>query len=304
MDNWTSGFRIGEAFHPWGTVFEAAFPGRVADGYASAELPCRSAYGFATLHAEPTAPRPDRPVTTVAYELADSGTAPRYLFAELVTRLGPPDDISRDDSPERANESSVVLHANWKRGKVEIGLSLYGAPRPSDFGNGLGKLYLSWAERDAAVAPFLAEWTKANQSVAAAAAYVRIKVFSVQYALYTDDTEPQLPAALALSTPELLLTPPTIAARLGPTTFALWSDAAVVHWHLSTGRSTVRLGGGETSLVQFLDIAPARGGGYAELGVGPWSVRDAPGSASLKAAVAALECLPGLQIERHSGHDV
>ena len=160
MEDWASGFRIDEAFHTWGTRFDSVVPGCVETGYASLELPCRSAYGFATVYAEPTAPRPDRPVTTVAYELADTGTAPRYLFAELVKRLGPPDDISRDDAPEQANENAVVLHANWKRDRVAIGLSLYGAPRPSDFGNGLGKLYLSWAERDAAVAPFLAEWIR------------------------------------------------------------------------------------------------------------------------------------------------
>ena len=81
-------------------------------GYASVKLPCRSAYGFATVYAEPAAARPDRPVTTVTYELADIGTAARYLFAELVKRLGPPDEVTRDDSPEAANENTVVLHAN------------------------------------------------------------------------------------------------------------------------------------------------------------------------------------------------
>ena len=119
MEDWASGFRIDEAFYPWGTLFDAAAPGRVESGYASVKLPCRSAYGFATVYAEPAAPRPDRPVTTVTYELADTGTAPRYLFAELVKRLGQPDEVSRDDSPEHANENTVVLHANWHRDKVE-----------------------------------------------------------------------------------------------------------------------------------------------------------------------------------------
>jgi len=207
-------------------------PGRVESGCGSVELPCRSAYGFATVYAEPTAPLPDRPVTTVAYELADTGTAPRYLFSELVKRRGPPDNISRNDSPEQANENSVVLHANWKRGKVAIGLSLHGAPRPSEFGDGLGKLYLSWAEPDVAAAPFLAKWMAANQAVASAAVGAKIKVFSLQYALYEDDAEPLSPTELALSTPD-----------------------------------------------------------------------DVHGSASIKAAVAALEARPGLRIERHSGHD-
>jgi hypothetical protein len=35
----------------------------------------------------------------------------------------------------------------------------------------------------------------------------------------------------------------------------------------------------------------------------PRSVRDAHGSTSIKAAVAALETVPGLQIDRHAGHD-
>lgn len=303
MEDWASGFRIDEAFYTWGTRFDSLVPGGVENGYASVELPCRSAYGFATVYAEPTAPRPDRPVTTVAYELADTGTASRYLFAELVKRLGPPHDISRDDAPEQANANSVVLHANWKRGKVEIGLSLYGAPRPSDFGNGLGKLYLSWAEQAAAVAPFLAEWTKANEAVVVAAEGARIKVFSVRYAIYEHDTEPPSPASLALSTPELLLTPPAIAARLAPTTFALWSDADAALWHLSTARTTVLLGGPETSRVHFYDVAPARGGGFTEIGTASWSVRDAHGSTSMKDALEALEAVPGLQIDRHAGHD-
>ena len=304
MDNWSSGFRIDAAFHPWGTLFNSVAPGRVDSGYASVELPCTSAYGFATIYAEPTAPRPDRPVTTVAYELAEAGTAPRHLFAELVKRLGPPDEVSRDDSPDSANESSVVLHADWKRGAVEIGLSLYGAPRPSDFGNGLGKLYLSWADRDAMAAPFLAAWRATNQTAVAAADGAEVRVFALQYALYDDDTAPLSPDELAFSTPDLLLTPPAIASRLGPTTFALWSDAAGAHCYLSTARSTVRLGDDGTATVQFLDIAPARGGGYAELRAGPWSVRDAHGSASIKRAVAALAALPGLTIDRQSGHDV
>jgi hypothetical protein len=103
--------------------------------------------------------------------------------------------------------------------------------------------------------------------------------------------------------PELVLTPPAIAGRLAPTTFALWSDSAATHWHLSTARSTVLLGGPETSRVHFYDIAPARGGGFTEIGTASWSVRDAHGSSSMKDALEALEAMPGLQIDRHAGHD-
>lgn len=303
MDNWTSGFRIGEAFHPWGTLFEAAAPGRVQSGYASVKLAARSAYGFATVYAEPAAARPDRPVTTVTYELADTGTAPRYLFAELVKRLGQPDEITRDDSPEAANENTVVLHASWTRDKVSIGLSLYGARRPSEFGDASGALYLSWAELDAAAAPFLPTWIAAGDAAVAAAEGARLKVFSVRYDVYDDDDPPPSPVELALRSPNVLHTPPAIAARLGKTTFALWNDAALSRWYLSTGRTTVLLGAEETSELHFYDIAPARGGGFTEIGTASWLVRDVHGSTSMKDALAALEALPGLRIERSSGHD-
>jgi hypothetical protein len=101
----------------------------------------------------------------------------------------------------------------------------------------------------------------------------------------------------------VLLTPAAIAARLGKTTFALWTDAAGSRWYLSTARTTVLLGGEETSALHFYDVAPARGGGFTEIGTSSWSVRDAYGSASMKDAVEALEAIPGLAIERSAGHD-
>lgn len=305
MDDWDSGFRLDDAFHPWGTRFEAVAPGHVERGYASVELPCRSAYGFATVYAEPSAAMPDRPVTSIAYELADSGEPSRKLFAQLVMRLGQPHEVSRDEVPPSANASdSVVLHARWKHASIEIGLSLYGAPRPSDFGVGLGKLYVSWHDLDAAAAPFLAEWKAANQAVAEGAVGAQPEILALQYPLYEADAAPPDPRERALSMPELLQTPPAIAALLGPTTFALWSDGTGGCWHLSTAHSTVRLGGAETSTAQFLEIEPARGGGYAALEVGAWSVRDAYRSASLKKAVDILETIPSLTIDRHTGHDV
>lgn len=305
MDDQASGFHIDEAFHPWGTRFEAVAPGRVESGYASVELPCRSAFGYTTVYAELTAARRDRPVTSVAYELADTGAPSKALFAQLVMRLGQPDEVSRSDVPEPANAcDSVLLHANWNRDKIAIGLSLYGAPRPSAFGNGLGKLYLSWADADAAAAPFLAEWTAASQAVAEAAVGAKPELFSVQYPLYEAGAAPPQARELALSMPELLQTPPVIAARLGPTAFALWSDETGARWHLSTSQSTVVLGGAETSTLQLQDIAPAKSGGYTALDVGPWSVRDAYRSSGIKAAVHALERLPIVTIERHEGYDV
>jgi hypothetical protein len=77
-----------------------------------------------------------------------------------------------------------------------------------------------------------------------------------------------------------------------------------MRWHLSTARSTVVLGGSETSSVLFAEIAPAKGGGYSALEIGPWSVRDDFQSAAIRDAVDGLGTVSGLKIERHTGYDV
>jgi hypothetical protein len=215
MDDIAHCFRIGTASHPWGTLFEEVAPGAVDEGYASTELPCASAYGFATVYAEITAPRPDRPVMGLAYELAASGATPKDVFAQLVIRLGAPAEVDRDEG-NAGSPDSVVLYAQWSRGEVDISLSLYGAPRPSDFGDGLGKLYLSWGDIDAASAPFLAAWRAANaELVRAATSAATVHTFSVAHEI-NPLLEPR-----CLHHPEILETPPPIAARLGPTGFAL-----------------------------------------------------------------------------------
>ncbi|TBR26943.1 MAG: hypothetical protein EPO10_20655, partial [Reyranella sp.] len=89
MDDTATGFRLGKAaFFPWGTRFDAVVRDFEGTSYASRALPCGEAYGFMTCSAEASAPRPDRPVLTVTYELAATVNPARNLFAPLVMRLG------------------------------------------------------------------------------------------------------------------------------------------------------------------------------------------------------------------------
>ncbi len=298
MDDTAQGFRIGDAFYAWGTLFEAVAPGTVDGGYAHTEIACASAYGFATVHAGITAPRPDRPVMGLAYELAASGATPKEVFAQLVIRLGAPSEVDREE--ENAGSSdSVVLHAQWSHGDFAISLSLYGAPRPSDFGDGLGKLYLSWGNVDAASAPFFDAWRAANAELAqVAASAATLHTFSVACEI-NPLLEPR-----CLHHPEILETPPSIAARLGPTGFALWSDATGTRWHLSTAADSIVLGRPDSSAVQVIEIEPAKGGGFAAIEVGAWSVRSSRLSRAIADAARELERLPGLTITRHAGYDV
>lgn len=309
MDDTATGFRLGEAgFFPWGTRFDAVVRDFEGMGYARRILPCAEACGFATCSAEPSAPRPDRPVLTVTYELAATDQPSRNLFARLVIRLGAPHTIERDElSPYASSPDHVVLHANWKTADgIPIGLSLYGAPRATEFGDSAGSLYLSWGNLEAAAAPWIGDWHAANDEVARAAQSPGpLKNFFVGYDVRASDADdPHRIANRCLNAPELLDTPRSIARPLGDKGFALWSDAAGQHWHLSTAACTIVLGQPETSLVRVASVEPARGGGFSSIDIGGWWARDAWKSRAIEEAVRALERVPGLTIERSSGHDV
>jgi hypothetical protein len=308
MDDTKDGFRLGgNGFFPWGTRFDAVVRDFEGTGYAAREIACPTAYGFATRYAEVTAPRPDRPVMTVTYELAGTDKTPKDVFADLVIRLGAPKELDRDDlGPNASSPDHVVLYAGWERPDGRsISLSLYGSPRASDFGDGIGKLYVSWGDIETAAAPWVATWQEANERLARdAEAPATMKSFSVRYDVRTlDRDDPHRKANTVFSNPELLDTPPALSRRLGTNGFALWSDASDTRWHLSNGDVTVVLGGPDTNEARVSNIAPARGGGSATIDVGSWWVRCAHDSRSIEDAARALEQIPGLTVSRYSGHD-
>lgn len=309
MDDTAKGFHLGEAgFFPWGTRFDAVVRDFEGRGYASRTLPCADAYGFAACSAGLSASRPDRPILTLTYELATTDKPSKDLFAQLVIRLGAPKAVHRDElSPYATSPDHVVLNADWTTPDgISIGLSLYGAPRATDYGDSAGSLYLSWGNLEAAAAPWIKEWHAANDEVARAARSPgKIEAFAVLYDVRADDADdPQRIANRCLHTPELLDTPQPIAGPLGDKGFALWSDAAGKRWHLSTAACTVVLGQPDTSIVKVASVEPARGGGYSTIDVGSWWVRDEWKSRAVEAAVRRLTTVPGLTVNRWSGHDV
>lgn len=301
MDDCAHGFRIGEALHPWGTRFQALVSDATDDGYVNREIACPGAYGFETIYVELTAPGADRPVTSVAYELAEV-LAPKDAFARMVIKLGQPDRIEREEAVA-GDSGRVALYAYWRRAAHTLSLSLYGAPRPSDFGVGIGRIYLTWTDTKAAAAPFLADWKAGNEAIARGSVTAKPAIFTVRYPI----VDQQYPAASAddraLSTPYLFETPLEAAKRLGSHSFALWRDGDGA-CYLSHGRDTIKLGGPRTSIVQVQDIAPAKGSGFAGIEVGAWSVRDVHRSRAIADAAAALRKVSGIRIERQTGHDV
>jgi hypothetical protein len=301
MDDCAQGFRIGDTLHPWGTRFQALVPDATGDGYVNHEIACTGAYGFETIYVELTSAGADRPVTSAAYELA-SVLTPKDAFARLVVKLGQPGKVEREEEAA-GDPGRVALYAYWRRDGYTLSVSLYGATRPSDFGDGIGRIYLTWTDTAAAAAPFLAEWKAGNDAVARASATAKPAIFTVRYPI----VDRQYPAASAsdraLSMPYLFETPAEAAKRLGSHSFALWSDGDGA-CYLSHGRDTIKLGGPRTSIVQVLDIAPAKGSGFAGIEVGAWSVRDVHRSRAIADAAAALKKVSGIKIERQTGHDV
>lgn len=309
MDDMAKGFFLGDAgFFPWGTRFDEIVPDIEGTGYSSRTLQCAEALGLPTLSAEITASQPDRPILNITYQLADGATAAKDVLARLVILLGAPRTIERDElSPYASSPDHVVLYATWTtRDQISIGLSIYGAPRATEFGDSLGALYLGWGDLEAAAAPWLADWQTANEAVAFdARSPGKIERFAVAYDVRASDADDRHRIAnRCLHTPDLLDTPEPIARMLGKREFALWSDASGRRWHLSTHAVTVVLGRPGTSLVKVASIEPARGGGSETIDVGPWWARDAWKSRAIEEAVRALARVPGLTIERSSGYDV
>lgn len=301
LDECANGFRIDETLHRWGVRFNEIVADCATDDYVRHCISCSTAYGFATVSIELTANAPDRPVTGLAYELGTS-IEPKEAFARLVKTLGQPGEISRENVPQNDQSGgSVALYATWTRGPCSIGLSLYGGPRASEFGDSIGALYLTWTDIEAAAAPYLEPSTAATRVLADAAKEATSTLFEVEYPLFDPDYPAPSPSERALRGDGLLDTPAGAARRLGARTFALWGDKSGA-WYLSTGRETIRLHGEAT--VHWHEIAPARGGGYSALQVGAWQVRDSFGSPAIAEAARLIGQVSGLLVERHTGHDV
>lgn len=322
MDDIETGFRVGATLVPWGaTLAEAAARlGVVAPPEARRRpeltVACGETCGLPALSATLTADGADRPVTRLAYELAADATPAelaRRWPASLSSWAGAPARAGFHALPAIADLSgSVLWHGHWPLGEVALNLSVYGAPRRTALGMSGGCLWLSLSERRAA-APFVGAWIGRCLALADIAGRLSgIETFSVRYDLHGlaggtagsgKEIRTARAARLALSMPEILDTPDIVAARLTPRTFALWTSADDGVWAASTRWDTRLLRLGEKVKVNRIDLKPAKGGGWSGIEIGPWSVRDAPGSRSIADAADFLARIDGVCVTRHYGYD-
>jgi hypothetical protein len=312
MESLNTGFVFGARRYAWGTTLAelAAHEGhadRGADRPATA--PCAEALGLATISAEATAPRPDRPVLQIKYELAPVGGAPlpdpAVFAAPLSQRFGAPGASSGYDIPTSGDPSgSVRFHAGWNACDCSIGLSLYGAPRQTSHGTGPGCLWLSWSPVKAAE-PYVGEWRARAGRLARRqpADIVGFRFRATQIPVFGGGKDAALREAnYALYHPELLPTPPSIAALVGGNGAAFWRYGES-HWCASTVWDTAVLRTDTAVQICWNDVAPAKGGGFSEIAIGRWSVRDYHGSRAIREALDKLETMPGVSINHLTGYD-
>jgi hypothetical protein len=322
MDGIATGFRIDDTLVPWGTTMAAAADlveaeaiGDAGVGYSTLRVICRRVYGFDTLAAEMTGYGNSRPVTALAYELCPpqgAAVEPDYWAAPITHALGAATQQSVEDVSGRGDPSgSVRYYASWNGGDVSVGLSIYGALRQIPEGRSAGTLWLSWSLERAAV-PYLAAWRTATASLAVAVRGAGpLSIFTLgleQFAQHGDGGDPgearqRREAELALTSPDLLATPPAIAQQLSKRSFALWSNPGMKVHCLSTRWDSVIWDAGSSLTVERWETLPAKGPGESALHVGDWRVRDRSESRVIADAAEALLRIPGVSINRSGGYD-
>jgi hypothetical protein len=315
MHRLENGFPIGSVCHAWGTTiatFHMETGHRSTHSNGPTIIACSEALGIGTLCAELTAPRPDRPVTQLCYQLAPITGDPLPdpdVFAQPLTKLlGRARESSTYELPSDGDPSgSVRFYANWDAGDFSVGLSLYGAPRQTQFGPAYGCLWLSWAPAKAAQ-PYLAEW-RARTKELAAREPLDIAGFSfgaAQMPVFgfggSKANSARREADNVLYHPELLPTPRSIAALTSDHGATFWRFGNA-NWCASTAWDTLVLTTGEPIDISWNDVAPAKGGGFSEIAIERWAVRDWHGSPAVRDAVAYIERMSGQRVNHVTGYD-
>lgn len=304
------GFDVDGRLMPWGTTLDQCGGVTASSDFSepdSRTYPCRSVGSIAALSVTATAPAPDRPVTQLCYELAARHGMRARDWLELITAsLGAPttvdcDALLQDDAP--SDPDSVILYASWDNDTVNVGLSVYGADRAVKYGNAAACLWISW-RIELAARPFIAERCRRNDEVAAIATRApKCRIFELALDLHSNQHDDHREASLALSLPDILDTPSSIAEQLNSRRFAFWYSAADARWAASTKWDTVIFTTGHSVDVSHIEIRPAKGGGSSALRIGSWEVRDCYGQKEIERAANFLAAISGVKITKYESYD-
>ncbi len=311
LEQLTQGFDVDGRLMPWGTTLDQC--GSVDPSPDFSQQPdtrtyrCRSVDSIAALSVTATAPGSDRPVTQLCYELAARQKMKARDWLDLITAsLGAPatvdhDELVQDDALSDSN--SVILYASWDTDTVNVGLSVYGADRPVEYGNAAACLWISW-RTELAARPYISDRCRRNDEVAAIAARApKCRIFELAVDLHSKQHHHHREASLALSLPDILDTPASIAEKLNSRRFAFWYSAVDAQWAASTKWDTVIFATGNSVDVSHIEIRPAKGGGSSTLRIGSWEVWDCYGQKEIERAVNFLAAISGVKITKYESYD-
>ncbi|QQS13776.1 MAG: hypothetical protein IPK81_06040 [Rhodospirillales bacterium] len=314
MDDPADGFSIDGVAYRWGTLPSAvggvgALPG--GTDYLHRAVPCASAFGLDTLLVTISSPAPDRPVMGVSYALAAVPGArradPEHWMRPLRARFGPAAAAERADlSAYRDPSGGVAFWARWPGRAVELGLSIYGGYRAEGGGRSAGLFYVTWADAEAAAAPFLPAWRALSDSVAAAPPR-SVRRFGLPGGVRPvgadDGRDESRTAWRVLHSRAVIDTPPAIRDGLQPNDLALWRAGDAGPWILSTVWDSAVLGPGGVDRITWHELSPARGGGESGLSAGGLTIRAPYGTRAVADAARALAAVPGVAVAESRGPD-
>lgn len=317
MQALAEGFQIEERRASWGTTLAdlARLLGRRRDELQTA-IPCRLAYGLPALSARLSAPGIDRPVLSVAYDLDDvQALRPDDWLGAISDLLGSPGEFKRYKVSDRGrSEDAVILNARWATADFGVSLSIFGAPRQTSLGLSVGTLCVSWREEFAA-APYLADWTERSARLAVSSrGLTDIRIYALAWpgqpihrsngsGPETVEMRESRHRQLCLHNPNLLATPDGVAHKLNPASFAIWNNEAERIWCVSTPWETLVHSQGTEISIDWIEMLPAKGGGFSAIEIGRWRVMSCQGSSGIAEAAHHLGTFPGVRIARHEGHD-
>jgi hypothetical protein len=256
---------------------------------------CLSAYGFPAIGMqEEGVTAENRPVCSLVYHLAPYDAAieianPGFWADPIGAVLGTPREVYEAEKTQRqgSGEGTVIYHAAWKTGVLNLGLSVFGGQRPEDGGVCAAYLYLGWNDLAAAARPYLPQQQARQARLQALAGNaVQWQRVSLEYELdarlpVEDDGERS--CRRALSGDMHYDTPAVWRDQLGEKQLAVWTSPAQALWGVSTRWDTIYFPTGYCPAnIEWINFLPGRFGGYMQMQLGILSLMDRHDSNALR----------------------
>lgn len=306
--NWRE-FEIDNKPFKWGQTFEDIFDlfGHVNlnSGSSSWKLHKVKSNGFLGLEGVSCqfyGPAFNKPISSISFELKPLKIGlfqkpySRYM-KQLESILGKPNGIQIAPLPngQKYNEgysSGCVIYApHWWFGDFRIGLSVYGGIRNEGLGDTAALLYIGWYNEIDMAKPYINDFYKMESSISKSMTsvedfeleHIQTKTFRRHYELPDDsiaNKDDEIRASqLALYHTNLFRTPSNLSNKMKQNQISLMFSDTAQKYVLANMFDFTTIDA--ESIIEFIKVLPARGGGGTEVRIGDFLIRDKPNSEPL-----------------------